>query len=375
MMTVRVAASGAPDYDVVIAPGALDTLADYVAAIAPAGACGVVSDADVAALYGERVVRRLVEAGNEAQLLTFASGEANKTRETWAALTDQALDNGLGRDACIIGLGGGVTCDLAGFVAATFMRGIPCIQAPTSLLAMIDASIGGKTGVDTPHGKNLVGAFHQPRVVLVDPLLLATLPDAELRSGLAEAVKHGAIADAEYIGWLERSADGVFARDPAILARLIEISVRIKARVVGEDTAESGMRSALNFGHTVAHAIERVTSFAVPHGHAVAIGMVVETDVGETLGLTERGTAAALARLLVSLGLPAGVPAGVDADAAVLAMATDKKARAGDVRCALIERIGAAAAGGGTWTIAVEPDLLRAALRNSQRAMAAGESF
>jgi 3-dehydroquinate synthase len=373
--TIHVHAAGAPGYDVVIAPGALGAIADHVAACAPDGACAVVSDTTVAASHADVVVERLRGSGRQVTLLTFPAGEAHKTRETWASLTDRALEAGLGRDACFVGLGGGVTCDLAGFVAATFMRGVPCIQAPTSLLAMIDASIGGKTGVDTRHGKNLVGAFHQPRAVLVDPAVLATLPDVEFRSGLAEAVKHGAIADAEYLTWLERSADELFARDAAALIRLIETSVRIKARVVAADTDERGMRASLNFGHTVAHAIEAITDFDVPHGHAVAIGMVVEADVGETMGLTRRGSAAALARLLASLGLPTGVPAHVDADAAVRAMATDKKARAGAIRCALIERPGAAAATRDAWTVPVDPADLRAAVSSSQRATAGDGRF
>jgi 3-dehydroquinate synthase len=365
-LTVRVdlpAGASTIGYDIVIGAGILHTLGALLTAHAPAPHYGMVSDARVAGLYGDRVTAAVRSTGAQVDLVRFPGGERSKTRETWAALTDALLGHGLGRDGCLIALGGGVTTDLAGFVAATFMRGIPCVQVPTSLLAQIDASIGGKTGVDTPAGKNLVGAFLHPRLVVIDPLVLATLPDAELRSGLAEAVKHAAIADAEYLDLILRDAPRLLEREVHALTRVIVRSVRIKAAVVARDPAELGERATLNFGHTIAHAVERVTAYAVPHGFAVAMGMVVEARLGELMGLTPRGTADRIRAALSALGLPVGLPADLTADAILAAAATDKKARAGRVRFALLAEPGRAArAPHGGWTFDAAPDLVRAAL-------------
>src|SRR5690606_4159708 len=198
---------------------------------------------------------------------------------------------GFGRDCCVIALGGGVAGDIAGFVAATYMRGVPFVQLPTTLLAMIDASVGGKTGVDTAAGKNLVGAFHAPRIVIIDPLTLRTLPETELRSGLAEAVKHGAILDAAYFDWIADHVDDLLARDHAALEYLIARSVDLKANVVSEDPLESDRRAILNFGHTVGHALERCTNYRLPHGFAVSAGMCAEAALGQAAGFTNRGAA------------------------------------------------------------------------------------
>src|SRR5215207_7049806 len=208
-----------PTYCVSIAEGLLDRLGDLVADAAPAHRYALVTDSTVRDLYAARALGAL-PAGAGGPFVVPA-GESHKTRESWARLTDELLAAGFGRYTAVIALGGGVVGDLAGFVAATFMRGVPYVQVPTTLLAMIDASVGGKTGVDTPAGKNLVGAFHQPQCVIIDPELLQTLPDAHLRAGLAEAVKHGAIADAEYLAWIEQDAERILAGEPQALARLI----------------------------------------------------------------------------------------------------------------------------------------------------------
>ena len=209
------------------------------------------------------------------------AGRASKTREQWARLTDALLEQGFGRDSGIVALGGGVAGDLAGFVAATYMRGLPYVQVPTTLLAMLDASVGGKTGVDTPQGKNLIGAFHPPAAVIADPLVLGTLPERDFRGGMAEAVKHGLIADAAYFAWMERNADALLRRDQAALTRLVRRSVEIKAEVVSGDEREAGRRAILNAGHTVAHALEHATAYALPHGEAVALGLVAECALAE----------------------------------------------------------------------------------------------
>jgi 3-dehydroquinate synthase len=279
------------------------------------------------------------------------------------------LAGGVGRDGAVIALGGGVVGDVAGFVAATYMRGVPCIQVPTTLLAMIDASIGGKTGVDVPAGKNLIGAFHPPRLVVVDPLLLRTLPDAELRNGLAEAVKHGAIADAGHFRWLVDQAPVIDRRDAAALGALIRRSVEIKAGVVGRDPHEQGERASLNFGHTAGHALERLTGYTLSHGRAVSIGMVVAARLGETMGVTEPGTCDALREALEAFALPTRLPDDVAPVDLLAAAASDKKARAGAVRFALLRRIGAAAqAPDGSWTFSVEASTLAAALAASASA-------
>jgi 3-dehydroquinate synthase len=228
---------------------------------------------------------------------------------------------------------------------------------------MIDAAIGGKTAVDVPAGKNLVGAFHAPCMVVIDPAVLDTLPDAQLRAGLAEAVKHGAIADAALLSGMPALADALLARDPATLDRTIRRSVEIKAEVVSDDPRETGRRAILNFGHTIGHAIEAVSDYTVPHGFAVAKGMVLEARIGEAAGITEPGTAATLAGVLTALGLPTGVPRGMSPDAVLEATRTDKKARASKVRYALVARPGQPArADHGAWTLAVDDDTVRASL-------------
>jgi 3-dehydroquinate synthase len=245
------------------------------------------------------------------------------------------------------------------------MRGIPWIQVPTTLLAMIDASIGGKTGVDVPAGKNLVGAFAQPRLVVVDPDLLRTLPVDELRNGLAEAVKHGAIADAAYHDWIATNAAAVARGDAEGMPFLVQRSIEIKAAVVSADPHERGARASLNFGHTIAHAIERLTNFGVPHGQAVAMGMVAEARIGETEGVTEAGTALRLAHSLGGLGLPDRPPSVLDPAALMAATLSDKKARAARVRWALIARIGEIARGpAGEWTLDVPHETVLEALRS-----------
>ncbi|MCI0432921.1 MAG: 3-dehydroquinate synthase [Gemmatimonadetes bacterium] len=327
-------------YTVHVRAGCLDELPDMLATEIGAHRYVMISDDTVARLHGHALCDRLNQAGVRTDLLTFAAGEASKTRAIWTSITDSMLELGIGRDACVLAVGGGVAGDLAGFVAATYMRGIDVVQIPTSVLAMIDAAIGGKTGVDAPAGKNLIGAFHHPRAVIADPRVLATLPDHDYRAGLAEAVKHGAITDADYFGWLVANAALILSRDDAAVERLIRRSVEIKAAAVQRDAREHGSRAMLNFGHTVGHALERLTDWRVPHGHAVAIGMITEARAGEAMGLTERGTAAALASACTAFELPARMPVGVAPGDVLDVMMSDKKSRAGVPRFALISRIG-----------------------------------
>lgn len=330
-------------YPVLIQEGLRHRLPELLAARAPAHRYAVVCDTNVEPLYGQELVDACRHAGLSADLFSFPAGEAHKTRQQWSILTDRLLEAGLGRDALVVAVGGGVTGDLAGFVAATFMRGIPVVQVPTSLVAMIDASVGGKTGVDVAAGKNLVGAFHAPKMVVVDPGTVATLPERERSEGLAEAVKHGAIADAEYFDSLSRESRVLLAGDPEATGRAVARSVEIKARVVSEDERESGLRQILNFGHTYGHALEAASGYGVGHGTAIAAGMVLEALLGERAGVTEVGTARRLEGVLRAFGLGAlpRVPGGTAE--VVGRLARDKKARAGAVRFVLLERIGSVA--------------------------------
>ncbi|MEP7064440.1 MAG: 3-dehydroquinate synthase [Gemmatimonadota bacterium] len=331
-------------YDVHVGTGLLDRAAEIIRSAAPAHRYAIISDKNVAPLYASIVRNSLGTA--QTQLFTIPAGESQKTREQWAHLTDALLAAGFGRDTTILALGGGVVGDLAGFVAATYMRGIPFVQLPTTLLAMIDASVGGKTGVDTVAGKNLVGAFHRPRAVIADPSVLATLPANHLRSGLAEAIKHGAIADAAYYSTIESSIAELLASPTGERMRaLILRSVEIKAGIVVQDEREGGIRRNLNFGHTLGHAIESGSGYSLLHGEAIAIGMVLEATLGESLGVTVPGTALRLRESVDRAGLPSAVPGQLDAQRIVAATRSDKKAREGLVEYALIAEIGRAVAG------------------------------
>ena len=345
-------------YDIFIGRGLLTELAGRLAERCPAATYAVISDSHVGKLYGIAVTTALVRAGLRAELLTFPAGEWNKTRDTWAGLSDRLLAHHFGRDAAVVALGGGVVGDLAGFVAATYLRGVPYVQVPTSLLAMIDSSIGGKTGVDAPAGKNLLGAFHQPRFVLADLDVLATLPPPQLSAGMAEALKHGVIADAEYFARLEGAA---------VLEDVVRRSVEIKADVVARDERETGLRAVLNFGHTVAHAIEALAKFEASHGEAVAVGMVIEARLGEALGVTAPGTASRIARALQHHNLPLELPTNAAPAELVEAMRHDKKARDAELRFALPATIGAMHRGtDGGYTVAVAEEAVLSALGATQ---------
>ncbi|HSU17039.1 3-dehydroquinate synthase [Longimicrobium sp.] len=332
-------------YEILVGSGLFSTLATILSRFCPAHRYAVVTDDRVAELYAVKLSRMLHSAGYRADVFAFQNGEERKTRDTWGLVGDAMLEAGIGRDAALIAFGGGVPGDLGGFVAATYMRGLPLVQVPTTLLAMIDSSVGGKTGVDTPAGKNLVGAFHQPHVVVADPDLLHTLPDAHIRAGLAEAVKHGAIADPEYLEWIESAAADLLAGDTDALTRLIVRSVEIKAEIVKRDETETGPRKLLNFGHTIGHAIEALSGYALLHGEAVAIGMVEEARIGERCGITAAGTSARLRKALTRLGLPTSLPLEMNVEEVVDWTRADKKAREGRVEYALIEAIGAPAVG------------------------------
>jgi 3-dehydroquinate synthase len=346
-------------YPVYVEPGILGRLGELVSEHLPGRRVALIADETVNELYRSG---RLAEGRWDGETLTFPSGERSKTRESWSRLTDELLRLGFGRDSGIVALGGGVAGDLAGFVAATYMRGVPYVQAPTTLLAMLDASIGGKTGVDTAEGKNLIGAFHPPVAVLADPRALATLPDREYRAGLAEAVKHGLIADREYFEWMEQEAGPLLERDADALQHLVRRSVEIKAEVVSEDEREGGRRAILNAGHTVAHALERATEYRVPHGEAVALGLVAETALATGLGLATPEAGARVVVLLERLGLPTRMREPVATERLLAVMIGDKKNRGGGIRFALPRGLGAMGPEP-DWTAEAGEPAIRAALR------------
>ena len=339
-----------PTYEVLVEPGALGRVATLLAPFIEKRRVAVITDEHVDPLYARRIAAQL----SDSRIFSISAGEAAKTRDTWGSLTDEMLGAGFGRDTLIVAAGGGVVGDLAGFVAATYMRGVPFVQVPTTLLSMIDASVGGKTGVDTPAGKNLVGAFHQPVFVIADPSVLATLPANHFRAGLAEALKHGVIADAAYFERIAQSREST-ARDERGLTALIAESVRIKASIVAHDERESGLRKVLNFGHTIGHAIESVSNYKLLHGEAVAIGMALESALAERLGVAEAGTADAVRDALNAIGLPSTFPA-LDRSAVLAATKSDKKARAGRVEYALPSKIGSMAGEATGWSIPVDDD-------------------
>jgi 3-dehydroquinate synthase len=329
-------------YAVIVRTGALSLLPALLAERHPGARVAVIAD--------EKAVTALGSPLPAATLFTFPAGEASKSRETWIDLTDQLLAARYDRHSVIVAFGGGVASDLAGFVAATFLRGVPWIAVPTTTLAMLDASIGGKTGVDTPLGKNLVGAFHPPSAVLCDPLVLQTLPERNYREGLAEAVKHAATLDAAFGKWLLAHAPHVAEREIRTLETLIRRSAAIKADVVMADERDSDRRAVLNAGHTVAHALEHATDYAIPHGEAVGIGLVIETRVAEAMGVANSGTAAEIAVLLARLYLPVAPPSGLDQSRIANALSIDKKNRGGIVHAALVASFGCIARDGDAWT-------------------------
>ncbi len=325
---------GIAPYRIHIGPGLLDD-GTLLAGPLRGSQALLVSDSQVAPRYAARVADALRRARPGIAIGEFVlpAGEASKTLDGFAGAIDALATLGARRDACVYALGGGVVGDLAGFAAACWMRGIDCVQLPTSLLAMVDSSVGGKTAVDLPQGKNLVGAFHPPRAVIADTATLASLPARELRAGLAEVVKYGALGDAAFLGWLEEHADALLAMDDDALAEAIARSCAHKAAIVARDPFEHGERALLNFGHTFAHAIETAQGYGgLNHGEAVAVGMVLAARLSEALGLAPAADGDRLRALLQRFGLPVALPPGLDPEQLLAHMRLDKKAQAGGLR-------------------------------------------
>ncbi len=340
--------------------GAIDELPVLLRAIAPARRLALITDATVERLHAGAVLERLRSAGIPAARAVIDAGERHKTRETKQQVEDLLIGAGLGRDGIILALGGGVVTDLAGFVAATYMRGIPWVAVPTTLLAMVDASIGGKTAVDHPLGKNLIGAFHQPSMVVADVDFLRTLPESELRQGLAEVAKAGIIGDADLFARLTSRPEAV--RDPDAMIEIIARACAVKATIVVADERESDLRQVLNFGHTIGHALEQISGWSIPHGDAVAIGMVAESRIAVAAGLLAREASGTIERTLHGLALPVSWPGGAPVAAAIDAARRDKKARGGALVFALPAGIGRMAQGEDGFGIAIETPIVEGVL-------------
>jgi 3-dehydroquinate synthase len=315
----------------------------------------IIGDATVMSIYGPNIARQLEPLVRRVEIINFPPGEIHKTRATKEVIEDQLLNLGVSRQTCVVALGGGISLDLAGFVAATYLRGVPYINIPTSLLAQVDAAIGGKTGVNTAQGKNLVGAFHQPSAVLIDSNFLPTLSPVEWPNGLAEMVKHAVIADAELFQWMEEHVKAL--GQPGLMDDYpLQRSVEIKTTIVQSDERESGRRSLLNFGHTVGHAMERATEHHLSHGRAVAMGMVIEARLAAKLTGIPLKEVDRLAKLLLDLYLDIKPPV-LPFERLLSYLSSDKKRKEGELYMALPVRLGEMASEEG-FTIGVPLQLL-----------------
>lgn len=364
-LTVRISRTSGRNYPVFVGSGILRHLPRLLRRFAPAHRYFLITDSTVAKLHGRRIHRSLRKSGLRADLLMVPAGERSKTRESKAILEDRMLALGGGRDSAILAIGGGVIGDLAGFTAATYLRGVPFVTVPTTLLAMVDAALGGKTAVDHPRGKNLIGAFHHPEAVIAEVQVLRTLSEREYRSGLAEVVKTAAVGDAALFRRLERSTAAILSRHPGALSEIITACCRFKAGVVAADEKDAGLRAILNFGHTLGHALEHLSGYRLAHGEAVAIGMVLEARSAETAGVLRRGESGRIEALLARLGLPVAIPQRLSAARILSAARVDKKSRHGALFYSAPRAVGRMGGRGGRFTRALPDRLVESVLENS----------
>ena len=358
-------------YDIQIGRNLFDDLVqDLLDGLTPkASRYALITDSIVDELYAQDLLKKLTTAGLKTDLFIMPAGETNKTRETKISLEDQMLEAGFGRDSAVIALGGGVVSDLGGFLAGTFGRGIPFINYSTTLLSAADASVGGKTAVDTPHATNLIGLFNQPAKVYIDIECWKTLPVREIRSGLAETVKHACLADSELFEWLEENITSICSGEVADLddkscEHIAYKNCEIKYTVVKKDEKESNLRQVLNLGHTAGRAFETLCSYTYTHGECVAIGMVVQIEISFDKGLVTENEKNRTIALLKKCGLPVSVPEGTSLEDLVVKMRTDKKARSGKIRFVLQDGIGAMKAfEGGSYSIPLDEDYILSILQ------------
>jgi len=324
-------------YAITVQPGLLERLPAVIDRLRSGGKVFVITDSTVRRLYGRHFLSSLRVP---AILIDFPPGEESKNAGVVNGLHTALLEGGVKRDSLIVALGGGVVGDVAGYVAATILRGVRCVQVPTTLLAQVDSSVGGKVGIDHPLGKNLIGAFHQPVGVYIDPGVLRTLPAREFRNGLAEIVKIAAALDAPFFGIIERNVRGISAGDPRMVSRIIARAVSLKGAVVARDEQERGLRKALNVGHTIGHALEVASEYRLRHGEAVSIGIAAESAIAVRMGFLRPDEFERVTRLLMRLGLPVRIPRVRNAAVFVSALSLDKKSGAGGTRFVLLNGIG-----------------------------------
>jgi len=331
---------GERSYDIIVQPSISRDAEFYLKPFISGRKCLIVTDHTVNDIYGHKTAKTLSGSGAKVSSVVFKAGETSKNLDTIREFYQKAVNEELDRSSLVVALGGGVCGDMAGFMAATYMRGIDFIQIPTSLLAMVDSSVGGKTGVDLPEGKNLVGAFWQPVLVLIDPELLETLPANELRCGLAEIIKYAVILDAELFELLENNIEKLKKLDLDFYSGIISRCCRLKAEVVSKDEREGGLRAILNYGHTFGHAIEAVSGYnSILHGEAIAVGMAIAADLAVKLGTFDKTSADRQEKLMKALELPVTLK-NYDAEKILEAMGNDKKKQDGKIKLILPEKIG-----------------------------------
>lgn len=332
---------GERSYTITAGSGVLDQVGNYARSLGFVSPAPIIADDKVASLYGSRIQNSLLKCGFEAPLITFPAGEPSKTLATVSHLFDALVQFKPERKSGIIALGGGVTGDMAGFVAATYLRGIRFIQVPTTLLAQVDSSVGGKVGVDHSGGKNLIGSFHQPSHVLIDPSTLSTLDPRQIKAGLAEVIKHGIIQDEQLFNRVSMDLSALLHGDIPLYQEIVPWNCRIKANIVEQDERDSGLRAILNFGHTIGHALESLTGYETYlHGEAVALGMLIEAQLGQKLGYTPSETVLSLKTLLQNAGYPLTKPA-LTGDDMIDSMFRDKKVQDKKIHFVFPTRIGA----------------------------------
>jgi len=351
-------------YEIIIGNNILNDIPSELTKRGLAHSYVIITDSNVSTVYGNKLLASFRRAKLNTHLISFPAGEKNKNRGTKVLIENEMMKLRLSRDTAVIALGGGVVGDVAGFVAATYNRGIPYIQIPTTLVACVDSSIGGKTGVDTPYGKNLIGSFHQPSRVYIDVQTLFTLEKKEVRQGLAEVIKYGVIKDEKFFRYLENYIYQVFAFNFEILVQIIKKCCRIKGKIVEIDERESNLRKILNFGHTIGHAIEQLYNYKISHGEAISIGMILEGKIALKIGLWKLDEFERLNILLKKAGLPTLLPSRINVKRLINIMRLDKKTRGGIIEMVLPRRIGEMSEINGKYGIKVDERLITSLFGN-----------
>ncbi|MDP3881776.1 MAG: 3-dehydroquinate synthase [Nanoarchaeota archaeon] len=353
-------------YDLVFGKNLFPEIAEYLQKRNLAASYAIVTDSNVRNLHASELELCLKELGLQVKIFSFPAGEINKTMDNCLRITGEMSRANYGRDSAILALGGGVVGDMAGFMAAIFNRGIPYIQIPTTVLAQADSAVGGKTGVDTEWGKNLLGSFKQPEIVYVDIATLKTLPDQELRNGLAETIKHAIIRDVNFFDYLERNIGLILNRDTGSTLEIARTNCRIKGEVVEIDPHERGLRKILNYGHTAGHAVEKLSNFSLSHGYCVAIGMMVAGRIARALGHFSQSDLERQQNLILRAGLPIYIPREIDNEGIINLTARDKKAKNATARYCLPTRIGEMKDFEGDYSTPVEGNIVIHALNETR---------